>query len=546
MEIFIFLIIGTFILFWNLFAVIGVISTLYWFKTKAFSSVRPASNSKKSKSKPSRSSKAKSKPTKATAYAFELPTISRRTLLLYAGTALVGFALLIFALFSWNSFTDFTKGMLLISATVSVYLLSWLFRRPKEFSIVSRTFLLLASVTLMLSGVGVWNFWLKGNPYLTAADFLAFYSLFAMVIYWITLVQTKRAVYGILALGASSLITVSIALSWSFSLAVSLMLPMSHMEQLLLPIWLGGNIGFYFVFMKLFAQRPRLKRFTSWYSSLLNLLLSALILRMGVGASYILESVELRNIVLFSLFIPLLFEIYRAVKERAIGGLMIEGALLPFKILVALQILGVTRIEIPLGLLLALFTSASALTFIKSIQSKALTFILRSVISFTAIAALSVAATKPPYLEIWSPTLFIFTLVYLSFMVHARSEYLKRYSLRWVSIFLENVALIVGVMWVASQKVWMWSDGTIALIYLVPAIQYFVWWLLKRNEVKGSRVMLYGSAIFLTVGWWVATLTTHTYTILLIGIFNLLFYLAILLIRKRATNRIKKVSSKKK
>lgn len=105
------------------------------------------------------------------------------TVLLYLGAVLFLFAIVVFALFSWQNFSTVSQ-LLLISLVPAVFFaVGFAIRKREQFSQAATTFLVISAITIGLAGIGIWNF-IDIEALVPFWQYWGYFSLVATLLYF--------------------------------------------------------------------------------------------------------------------------------------------------------------------------------------------------------------------------------------------------------------------------------------------------------------------------------------------------------------------------
>lgn len=155
-------------------------------------------------------------------------------MLLYVGTVLISFSILVFVAFNWQTFTNGVKCGLLLAFTGAFYLGGIVFYKTDMFRSAGVTFITIASIVFGLMGIGLWRFGLNGNVGFNFKTYWILYSILLLFVYAFTLYRTQLTRFHYFAVAAFYSLTVTTGLRIN-----------DHIKKQLIFI-LGINLVFYF------------------------------------------------------------------------------------------------------------------------------------------------------------------------------------------------------------------------------------------------------------------------------------------------------------
>jgi hypothetical protein len=516
------LLVLAFFLLWNVFAVVGIILTIKYFVEKLSNrSGKPQAKPKikvaKEHKEPVTQQKLRVKKDRAVEEGSETnmksskvkeqlkAPLDKSSILLYTGAFLVGFAIFIFVAYSWDSFSDSFKTFLSVAMVLVFYLLAFLFSTQEMFKKVSKTFLFLASISVVFAGAGIWKFAIEDGYNVQYEEFWFVYSILMVSIFGITYEKTKSKVYFIFAL-----------LSGYYALISSTFILQPANEDLTVPYLLAGNALIAIILDYTLKRRELYTKIVRRIAIVGNLLLNLAALAYVASESYHIDTPIQKMLVVLTLALPFLFTLFLYWRDRGEKkGLLVEGLLLPFKLFLLsdLFILDSDTYHY-LGISLILFISSVGLTFTNTFKkSKGVKYFTIPLIVSSTATSLFLPFESPTSVRTWDPLPMAITYAVISVAIQLKATKGKAVWLRFLNIPLDLIAFILFIGAVEYRlDVGLSEPYLIGALLLIPMAIYYTEWAIYRK--KTNIPQLTGSIIFLLL----ATLLVSSEPIFLFGI----------------------------
>jgi len=279
------------------------------------------------------------------------------SILLYLGAGLIIFAVFVFVAFTWETYSNAAKSLILILFTFCMYGSGILFTLTRKIKQAGLAFLFIASVLFCFLGIGLWNFYFEEVLAVSFQQYWLYWSLLMVGLYAVTLrmLNLKRFFFLLLISIYSSFYTFSYVIADN-----------SHLRP---AIFLSLNLVFYSL-NGLFGKYLKIIKVSSRG---VNLFLNFTTLLVVTPCLFdqTLSSTD-KIIAACSLLVPTLFSILTFVKERTNIEPSIEIILLPVKLLI-ICLLAKSSIETTF---ITLFLYASFITVLADyLKSKSFTLL---------------------------------------------------------------------------------------------------------------------------------------------------------------------------
>lgn len=413
----------------------------------------------------------------------------RSSLLLYTGAILVGFAVFVFVVFNWDNYDQFMKSLLLTIFIAFFFLLSYLFSLKNLYAQVSKTFLILGSIALILGGIGYWKFYLQFHlPELgiNGIEFWLIYSSLLLVVFYLIQKVRHSKLF--------SLFFIFSAYSFAISLGMSIYDGRGIMQMALILIISGA-------FTDLFARGESIGihnhrfalGFSRFFVVVTNILFTLSLLSEGFYSVELHDKVILTWALLSS--IPYLKLLHRKGEDIRVES-FIEGLLVPLKgiILIDLFFLAADSYH-HLAISLVLFIISVVLILRRSVPRSSLKVFSFSLFFSTLIASLILPFIKPVYVESLQAIPIVISYSIISVAIQILSNKSERWYLRFPNIPLDLV-VFVGILYAIEERtsLGITDIGIIGLMMTLPAVLYT--WEGMISEGRKKIPLFVGASLF--------------------------------------------------
>jgi hypothetical protein len=119
-------------------------------------------------------------------------------LLIYLGAFIFSFAIFIFSVFSWASFTPIIKIIMILSVPVLFFIAGVYFQKEEKYRPASRIFFTISAISFSIAGIGVWNFGTLAKSFgLSFGTFWIFWGVLTLGLYafFINYLKLQRFTY---------------------------------------------------------------------------------------------------------------------------------------------------------------------------------------------------------------------------------------------------------------------------------------------------------------------------------------------------------------